>query len=173
MLKKLTICFIVGVVFVGCASNDIKSRKYARATLDSRSLSNVRGVVDFVQVGNEVLLTGYFSGLEPDSEYGFHIHEKGDCTAQDASSAGGHFNPRLHSHGAPGGENSHAGDLPNIASDMNGNAIYTASISGVSLDNSPNGILDKSAIVHHDADDYVSQPAGNSGARIACGIIKR
>ena len=100
------------------------------------------------------------------------MHEKGDCSAPDATSAGGHFNPDTKAHGMPNSDMSHAGDMPNIKSDANGNATYSAKLSGFSVDNSATGILGRSVVVHRDPDDYKSQPAGNSGPRIACGLIK-
>jgi Cu-Zn family superoxide dismutase len=87
-------------------------------------------------------------------------------------SAGGHFNPETKSHGMPNSGMSHAGDLPNIKSDANGNATYTAKLHGFAVNTGPTGIVGRSVVVHRDPDDYKSQPAGNSGPRIACGLIK-
>ena len=95
-----------------------------------------------------------------------------DCSAPDATSAGGHFNPDTKAHGMPGSGSNHAGDMPNIKSDANGNAVYSTKISGFAVNSGPTGILGKSVVVHRDPDDYKSQPAGNSGPRIACGLIK-
>jgi len=144
----------------------------ASATLESRSGSTAQGMVNFTWKGPDVLLTGNFSGLKPNAEQGFHVHEKGDCSAPDATSAGGHFNPDAKAHGMPGSGSHHAGDMPNIKSDANGNASYSATISGFAVNSGPTGILGKSVVVHRDPDDYKSQPAGNSGPRIACGLIK-
>jgi len=144
----------------------------ASATLESRSGSTAQGTVNFTWKGPDVFLTGNFSGLKPNAEQGFHVHEKGDCSALDATSAGGHFNPDAKAHGMPGSGSHHAGDMPNIKSDANGNASYSATISGFAVNSGPTGILGKSVVVHRDPDDYKSQPAGNSGPRIACGLIK-
>jgi len=117
-------------------------------------------------------LTGSLQGLKPDSEFGFHIHEKGDCSAPDASSAGAHFNPTNAQHGNPQGESHHAGDMLNAKSDAQGSAQVDTIANGVSLDSGvPNGVRGKAIVLHEKADDYASQPAGNSGARIACGVI--
>jgi Cu-Zn family superoxide dismutase len=157
---------------VACQSMEHGTGQRVSATLDSRSGSNVKGTVDFVSQGHDILVTGKFSGLKPNAEQGFHVHEKGDCSATDATSAGGHFNPNTASHGMPGSGSNHAGDMPNIKSDNNGNAIYSAKLSGFSVSSGPSGILGRSVVVHRDPDDYKSQPAGNSGPRIACGLIQ-
>jgi Cu-Zn family superoxide dismutase len=72
----------------------------------------------------------------------------------------------------PGSAAHHSGDMPNIKSDANGNAVYSAKVSGLAVDTGKNGIIGKSVVIHRDPDDYKSQPAGNSGPRIACGLIK-
>lgn len=160
------------LLLVGCQSVDYGKNQKASAILDSRSGSNVKGTVNFTAQGRDVLVTGTFTGLKPNSEHGFHIHEKGDCSASDATSAGGHFNPNMNSHGSPHSGVSHAGDMPNIKSDANGNATYSVALSGFAINHGSNGILGKSVVVHRDPDDYKSQPAGNSGPRVACGLIK-
>jgi len=168
----------IGLSFAGlfalaaCQSMEKGTGQKASATLDSRSGSNTKGQVNFTWQGNNVLVTGTFSGLKPNAEHGFHVHEKGDCSAPDATSAGGHFNPDTKSHGMPGSGSNHAGDMPNIKADASGNAVYTAKLSGFAVNNGPNGILGRSVVVHRDPDDYKSQPAGNSGPRVACGLIK-
>jgi Cu-Zn family superoxide dismutase len=174
MIKKVSL--YIGVLssfgLVACQLMDHGSGQKASVSLDSRSGSSAKGVVDFVWQGHDVLVTANFSGLKPNAEHGFHVHEKGDCSAPDATSAGGHFNPDAKSHGAPGSGVNHAGDMPNIKSDSNGNAVYFAKLSGFSVNIGPTGIVGRSVVVHKDPDDYKSQPAGNSGPRIACGVIK-
>jgi len=159
------------LALTGCHSMGYGSDK-ASASLDSKSGSSVKGNVAFVQHGHHVMVTANFSGLKPNSEHGFHVHEKGDCSAPDATSAGGHFNPDGKTHGAPGGDANHAGDMPNIKTDANGNATYSASLHGFTVTAGANGVVGRSVVVHRDPDDYKSQPAGNSGPRIACGVIK-
>jgi Cu-Zn family superoxide dismutase len=153
----------------GCQS--MQTSDGAAATLEARSGSKVSGVVSFRASGDKLLVSGSFSGLTPNAEHGFHVHEKGDCSAPDASSAGGHFNPTGTPHG-PAGAAHHAGDLPNIRADAAGNASYQVAIEGVDIAG-PLGIVGRSVVVHRDRDDYTSQPAGNSGPRIACGVILR
>jgi superoxide dismutase, Cu-Zn family len=174
IMKKssLLIGLVAIVPLVGCQSGHYGSGQKASATLESRSGSSTKGTVNFVSQGHDVLVTGTISGLRPNAEHGFHVHEKGDCSAPDATSAGGHFNPDGKSHGMPGHGAHHSGDMPNIKSDANGNAVYSAKISGLAVDTGKNGIIGKSVVIHRDPDDYKSQPAGNSGPRIACGLIK-
>jgi superoxide dismutase, Cu-Zn family len=117
-------------------------------------------------------LTGVIQGLKPSSEFGFHIHEKGDCSAPDASSAGGHFNPTKANHGNPETGPHHAGDMMNIKSDEQGVAQVDTRALGATLHSGqPTDVLGKAVVVHESPDDYTTQPSGNSGARIACGVI--
>jgi len=87
-------------------------------------------------------------------------------------SAAGHFNPDGKAHGSPGSAHSHAGDLPNLKADANGNANYSAKVTGLTVNTGPAGIVGRSVVIHRDPDDYKSQPAGNSGPRLACGLIR-
>ena len=173
-LKKVAIGLSVTGLFtlVACQSMEQGTGQKASANLDSRSGSNAKGEVNFTWQGSNVLVNGKFSGLKPNAEHGFHVHEKGDCSAPDATSAAGHFNPDTKAHGMPNSGMNHAGDMPNIKSDANGNATYTATMHGFAVNTGPTGIVGRSVVVHRDPDDYKSQPAGNSGPRIACGLIK-
>jgi superoxide dismutase, Cu-Zn family len=111
-------------------------------------------------------------GLRPKSEFGFHVHEKGDCSAPDATSAGEHFNPAAQPHGDPRSTPHHAGDLLNVRSDAQGVAEIDVDVPDLTLhSNSPTDIAGKALVVHAKPDDYSTQPSGNSGDRIACGVI--
>jgi len=129
-----------------------------------------RGTVDFTQRGDDVLVAASFSGLAPGA-HGFHIHEKGDCSAPDATSAGGHFNPTGRPHGDPMQGEHHLGDLPMLQADASGNARLNATIQGASLRGGATHPIRRAVVVHAQRDDYRSQPAGDSGARVACGVI--
>jgi superoxide dismutase, Cu-Zn family len=119
-----------------------------------------------------VRISGRISGLQPDSEHGFHIHENGDCSAPDASSAGGHFAPGGTPHGEPGSAAHHAGDMPNLKSDADGIAEVDLRLDRVELGSGGDtDIVGRAVVVHGGPDDYQSQPAGDSGPRIACGVI--
>ncbi|MEY5099828.1 MAG: hypothetical protein RJA36_2547 [Pseudomonadota bacterium] len=146
----------------------------AQAQLQPRSYSRVSGSVSFAPRGDAVLVVAHVTDLTP-GEHGFHIHEGGDCSAEDASSAKGHFNPggMMHGHPRQASQERHVGDLPNLVADSNGVAVYRQEVKGLQLDAGPNGILGRSVVVHAAADDYHSQPAGNSGRRVACGVIEK
>jgi Cu-Zn family superoxide dismutase len=119
-----------------------------------------------------VRLSGSLQGLKPNGEFGFHVHEKGDCSAPDASSAGEHFNPANAQHGNPSGEAHHAGDMLNVKSDAQGMAQVDVQARGVSMHTGqPNDVIGRAVVLHEKPDDYSTQPSGNSGARIACGVI--
>jgi Cu-Zn family superoxide dismutase len=140
----------------------------ATATLEPKSGSKVTGTVTFTKTGAETRVVADIENLTP-GKHGFHIHEKGDCSAADAASAGGHFNPTHQHHGGATGSERHAGDLGNIEADASGKAHldWTGKLS-FSGDNS---IIGRSVVVHEKEDDLKTDPAGNSGARIACGVI--
>lgn len=159
------------IVLAGCATDVSRPQPVAMATLNPTLGANARGTVTFTPQGNKVVVIANLSGLAP-GPHGFHVHERGDCSAPDASSAGDHFNPDGRTHGPSHMENGHAGDLGNLIADNHGNAQTRMEISGVSLDkNDKNNVIGHSVIVHAGADDLVAQPSGNSGTRIACGTI--
>jgi Cu-Zn family superoxide dismutase len=131
--------------------------------------SAVKGVVTFRASGSSVHIEARVTGLSVGS-HGFHVHEKGDCGG-DFSGAGPHFNPAGHAHAGPDAAEAHAGDLGNLLAAADGNAQITMRSRRFTLDDGPNGIIGKSVIVHAEQDDLATQPTGNSGARIACGVI--
>jgi len=145
----------------------------ATIALASSSGSLVSGRLSAMAMGGGVHITGDIGGLAPNSTHGLHVHEAGDCSAADASSAGPHFNPAGLAHGGPNTAMHHAGDLPNISAGSDGVAPVNLHVMGVTLGGAAaSNILNRALVVHAQADDYASQPAGNSGARIACGVIR-
>ena len=126
-----------------------------------------------MQIENDALrVTGRITGLTTLAAHGFHIHEQGDCSAPDGSSAGGHFNPTGLPHGQRDADPHHAGDLPNLHADAKGETAVDVLLPGLEIGTKgPRDVLGRAAVVHEQADDYRTQPAGNSGARIACGVI--
>ena len=140
----------------------------AAAQLEAKSGSQVTGTVTFTKVGDEVQVVADIQNLKP-GKHGFHIHEKGDCSAADAASAGAHFNPTAQHHGGPTTAEHHSGDLRNIEADASGKAHLDwkgkLSLSG------KDSIVGKSVVVHEKEDDLKTDPSGNSGARVACGAI--
>lgn len=163
---------LLAVVALGacaaCATTSGASR--ARATLEPRSGSAATGSVVFRERGGVLHARVDLSGLAPGSEHGFHVHEKGDCSAPDATSAGPHYNPSAQPHGNPAGSAHHAGDLMNVRANAQGRVRTDLTLAGLSL-NGANSIVGRAVVLHRDPDDYTSQPAGNSGPRIACGVI--
>jgi superoxide dismutase, Cu-Zn family len=154
----------------GCTSMTISSGPKAAAKLAPTAGNGATGDVTFTRSGERVRVVAKVAGLTPGA-HGFHIHEKGDCSAADAMSAGGHFNPTQKPHGNPAAGEHHGGDMPMLVADAAGNASLDATLDGVTLDSGPNGVVGRSVVVHKDPDDYKTQPAGNSGARVACGVI--
>jgi len=146
----------------------------ASADLAATQGNDVKGNVTFSIVDGKVHVKGQVSGLKPNSEHGFHIHEKGDCSAPDGASAGGHFNPGKEDHGSVATAPHHGGDMPNIKADAQGSAVVDAPVStNVNIGKGDDfDIIGRGLIVHADADDYKTQPTGNAGARLACAVIK-
>ncbi len=131
------------------------------------------GTVSFRPTEDEtaMLVTLDLTGLEP-GQHGFHIHENGDCSAPDASSAGGHFNPYDSSHGGPDDAERHLGDLGNIEASSEGRVKTELRFAGLAF-SGPASILQKAVVIHAGADDLSTDPSGNAGARVGCGVIKK
>jgi Cu-Zn family superoxide dismutase len=132
--------------------------------------STVHGKVTFTKQADGVLVEAQLSGLKPSSKHGFHIHEFGDISAEDGTSAGGHFNPAGHPHAAPEAEKRHSGDLGNLEADAQGNATLKRVDKTIQL-NGEQCIVGRGIVVHADPDDLKTQPTGNAGARVAVGVI--
>ncbi len=141
----------------------------AVAALHPTDGNKVHGVVTFAKAGDKVKVTAHIEGLTP-GKHGFHIHEWGDCTSKDGSAAGGHFNPAAAPHGAPDAAKRHAGDLGNIEANQEGMAHVEFTDSALKLSGA-GSIIGRGVIVHANADDMKTQPTGNAGGRLACGVI--
>jgi len=167
-MKRLAVIIISTVVAAGCAHS---RAPMAMATLAPTSGNTAKGTVHFTDAGDgnidvQIDLTGVPPGV-----HGLHVHEKGDC-GNNAMNAGGHFNPTGMVHGAPDAVSHHAGDFGNITADNNGEVhthIVTYSISLKA--GQPTNPIGHAVVLHEKADDLMSQPAGNAGGRIACGVI--
>jgi Cu-Zn family superoxide dismutase len=142
----------------------------ASAGLEPTKGNKAIGEVNFEQMGGKVRVTAQVIRLPANREFGFHIHEVGDCSSGDGMSAKGHFNPYGKPHGQ--GAERHAGDMPNLKSDAKGKAKLTVDLDIITLASGPASIIGRGVIVHADPDDYRTQPTGNAGARLACGVIK-
>ena len=160
---------LTALLVAGCASMGTSGPR-ATAKLAPTAGNSTAGTVTFTRDGDRVRVVAQVSGLAAGA-HGFHVHEKGDCSAPDATSAGGHFNPGSQPHGNPAVGAHHAGDMPLLVADASGNATLDVTLSGIALGGGANDIVGRSVVVHKDPDDFKSQPAGNSGARIACGVI--
>lgn len=160
---------LVIAVLAACATAPSQPGR-ATAQLQPTKGSKAIGEVTFEQVGNKVRIVANVQGLKPGQEHGFHIHEAGDCSSGDGMSAKGHFNPFGKPHARPG--SGHAGDLVALAADKAGRAKLEIETGEITVTPGPASIVGRGLIVHADADDYKTQPTGNSGARIACGVIR-
>lgn len=147
----------------------------ARVELKSTQGQSANGnlVLERAAGGTGVRLHGTLAGLQPNGTHGFHIHENGDCSAPDGSSAGGHFNPDGKPHGKPDQSEHHVGDIFSVTADANGVGQVDAIANRATLgDGAATDVLGKAVIVHAKPDDYTTQPTGDAGGRIACGVIQ-
>jgi len=145
----------------------------ATAQLQPTSGNATSGTVTFTQRGNKVRIETLVSGLKPNGEHGFHVHEKGDCSSGDGMSTAGHFNPLGKPHAHFGTTERHAGDLPALKADASGNASVTIELDVITVTDGPTSVVGRGLIVHAQPDDYKTQPTGNAGVRIACGVIQK
>lgn len=143
----------------------------AIAVLHPTEGSKVSGVLRFEPVaGGKVHVTGTVEGLAPNAKQAVHIHEFGDCSAPDGTSAGGHYNPGHHKHALPTQTERHAGDLGNLTANAAGVATLDLTVDNITIGGPTNAIVGRGVIVHAKPDDG-GQPTGNAGARVACGVI--
>jgi Cu-Zn family superoxide dismutase len=173
-MKHYSIAFsILGLAALAACQSVPADAPRARAQLEPTKGSTVRGTAEFVQVGSKVRVTATVSGLKPNGEYGFHVHEAGDCSSGDGMSTKGHFNPEGKPHAHAGTSERHAGDLPSLKSDGSGNATLKGELDIITVAPGPNSVVGRGLIVHAQPDDYKTQPTGNAGARSACAVIQR
>lgn len=170
-MKNAIACIAVAALAAGCASMDPPAVR-ASAKLEPTKGNTANGLVTFTQKGGKVLVEARVAGLSPGG-HGFHVHEKGDCSSGDGMSTGGHFNPHGKPHAAPATPDRHAGDLPMLVADAAGNATLSVEVDVITIGGGGADIVGRGLIVHKDPDDFSTQPTGNSGARVACGVIAR
>ena len=163
-LAVVSLCFCA--VSTYAADDDVQK---AIAVMNPTAGSKVTGTVTFTKSGNAVKIVAELNGLSP-GKHGFHIHEFGDCSAPDATSAGGHFNPTKDPHAGHDAEKRHVGDLGNIEADSSGKARLELTDKEMQF-TGDKGILGHAVIVHEKADDLKTQPTGDAGGRVACGVI--
>lgn len=168
-MKKLLITLAALVPLAACSSS--KPMPMAMAMLVPTANSTAKGMIHFMEnrdgsVEVQVNLTGVPAGV-----HGFHVHDKGDC-ADNGMAAGGHFNPLSAPHGSPEVASRHAGDFGNVTANENGVVNTTFTTRSIMLGTGTTSAIGHAVILHANADDYVTQPTGNAGARIACGIVQ-
>lgn len=140
------------------------------AVMQPANDSKVSGTVLFEQADGAVKVTAKIGGLSPNSKHAIHVHDLGDITAADGTSAGGHYNPEGHDHGLPHSEVRHAGDFGNLETDGDGNATLVLMVDNITLTGAKNPVIGRAMIIHAKEDDG-GQPTGNAGDRIAMGVI--
>lgn len=159
-----------GVPLLAGAQSEKLGVQKAEATVRGYQSKDITGVVTFTKVPSGIEIVADVYGLNP-GKHGFHVHEHGDCSGADGMKAGGHFNPAHTKHGGPDSAERHVGDFGNLEADEEGHARYERVDTFIAFEG-VNSIIGKSIIIHADPDDLESQPTGNSGARIACGMIE-
>ena len=185
MIRTLAPAAVAVLLLAACTSTPTKpvappvqppaqsTAKMAEANLASASATLVSGRLALVPEPGGVHITGVIGGLKPGQQAAFHVHERGNCSAVDASSAGDHFNPTRQPHGGPGTAAHHLGDMENLQADARGRSNVDIHLRGVTLGGgAANDIAGRALIVHANPDDHRSQPAGNAGARVACAVIR-
>ncbi len=174
-MTRFLIVVAVGTLMSGCASARVESPSAAQAVLEDRNGLQVAAAT-FTESSAGVRIRLTASGLRPGAK-GIHIHAVGKCDPPEFTSAGGHFNPIGKKHGLQNPEGAHAGDLPNLIVSDAGSASFDVTTKAVTLQSGPPTSLfgpdGTSLVIHAQPDDEKTDPTGNSGARIACGVITR
>jgi len=171
-MKSTTPILILAAALAASPAVIAKSVK-AEAKLETKSDSGVTGEVAFVKSNGKTKMTVHVYGLTPGT-HAIHLHEKGDCSAPDAASAGGHWNPSAENHGKWGHSPFHHGDIGNLVADDKGHAMLTFESDVWTIgDGKPSDIVGHAVIVHAKEDDFTTQPTGNAGGRVACGVIQK
>jgi superoxide dismutase, Cu-Zn family len=169
---KPPLAAIAAAVLLAACQTTPDAPPIASAGLTPTKGNKTIGEATFEQAGDKVKVFVFVQGLKAGQEHGLHIHEKGDCSSGDGTSAGGHFNPFGKPHGPQGGANRHAGDLPSLKANKAGRANVQVELDQISVTPGPGSVVGRAVIVHADPDDFKTQPTGNAGARLACGVIK-
>lgn len=180
MLPKnvLPLALALGLLAAACRNTGSHDHHHAngdgplaRATIEGRSGSPLTGTATFQETSAGVLVDIRVQN-SPGGWHAVHVHETGDCSAPDASSAGGHFNPGGLMHGAPDASEHHAGDLGNLWVKADGTGRKVLLMPELTVSPGSHSVVGRSIIVHTSADDLATQPTGNAGGRIGCGVIR-
>lgn len=166
------IAAIAGAFLLAACQTTPPEPLVASAALQPTKGNKTFGEATFEQMNGKVRVVVFVQGLKPGQEHGLHIHEVGDCGSGDGMSTKGHFNPFGKPHAHYGSAERHAGDLPALKANKEGRANVQIDLDVITLTPGPANIIGRGLIVHADPDDYKTQPTGNAGARIACGVIQ-
>jgi Cu-Zn family superoxide dismutase len=167
-MRSLTFLVAGSILAVGAPAS---AGSKAVAILKPAAGGNVAGTIGFAAVEGGVRVSGRVTGLSPGT-HGFHVHEKGDCSAADFTSAGGHLNPTGDPHAGPTDPKRHAGDMGNIEANKDGVAEINYLDPKLSFEGA-SSVVGKGVVVHANADDLKTQPTGNAGGRVACGVVDK
>lgn len=164
------------ILGAGCANTGYGDGPRASATVAPTSSAAAAGMkpegtVSFVQNAAGVLVSGRITGLKPNAEHGFHVHEGADCSG-DGLATKGHFNPDGQAHGMHGSAVHHKGDLPPLKADANGVAQFSFTANKITVAAGPGSVVGRGLVIHRDPDDFKTQPTGNAGPRPGCAVIK-
>lgn len=170
---RFALAACAAAVLAACQTMGMGGGPSATAELQPTKGNSTAGTITFTQSGDKVRVAGDVRGLRPNQEHGFHIHEVGDCSSGDGMSTKGHFNPNNKPHAHPGTAERHAGDMPALKADANGNARIDTTLDIITVNPGATSVVGRGLIVHAAPDDYKTQPTGNAGARLACAIINR
>jgi Cu-Zn family superoxide dismutase len=153
------------------AADPASGEKHALALIEGKSGSSLTGKAVFVQRGNSVALQITLENASP-GIHAIHLHEKGDCSAPDGMSAGPHWNPEGQAHGKWGHSPFHRGDIGNIEVGKDGKGSTSLTSEVWSVGGAPEtDVTNKAVVVHAGPDDFATQPTGNAGGRIGCGVV--
>lgn len=169
--------FLMLLTLTACSSRDDKEKKLTEesqavkmgnAQMHSATMKSVNGSVSFEEKEGSLIIKTDLIGLKPNAKLGFHIHENGVCEGPDYKTAGDHWNPTQMKHGNPTSHEKHKGDMGNLQTDKNGVSQMTITLADTTLEE----VMGKAVLIHAAPDDFKTQPSGNSGARIACGLVR-
>ena len=170
---KMTVQVLIVAVVLAATSSALAKGAKATAELQSRSGSAVTGTVTLTEHDGKVHMKVVVKGLTAGT-HAIHLHDKGDCSAPDAASAGGHWNPSSEDHGKWGHAPYHHGDIGNLVADAKGKAELEFETERWTIgDGKPSDVVSHAVIVHAKEDDFTTQPTGNAGGRVACGVIQK
>lgn len=176
-MKKYFLILLIASLFIGCSEGEQKTNTAtknvtATSNIIAKNNSGISGTVTFTEIDGKVKMLAKIDGLQA-GNHAIHIHEVGDCSAEDGSSAGGHWNPTNVDHGVWGTAPFHMGDIGNLEANSSGSGTISreTDLWCLSCDDEAKNIIGKAIIIHAGIDDFSSQPAGAAGDRIGCGEI--